>query len=309
MSVLLWFAAGLIGGLLLRPSDRLLARLGRVITLTVYGVVAAQGLFLGSTPSLRATLATTALHGLLFAVVVTVVTLTLAQLLSRTERRERASAPEVNRALLTKGLMSAAFILGLLVASTLVGAIASSQLSGARSLFGWPLNALLLAIGVETGVRRAELREQLRTLPTVAGIALSALTAAALAGTLLSVVLPQSVPALVAGAMGCGFYSVSGPLISELAGPDAGAVVLLGNLLRESIAMCIIGLLPSAGIGAEAAIALGGATAMDSTLPFLSRAYGPSATLRAIGVGFVLSLAVPMLVPAAFWLLQKLSSG
>lgn len=309
MTVLLWFAAGLIGGLLLQPSERLLARLGRAITLTVYAVVAAQGLYLGSTPSLRATLGTTALHGLLFAVVVTITTLTLAQLLSRRERTERANVPEVNRALLAKGLLSAASILGLLVTSTMVGAIASAQLSGARGLFGWPLNALLLAIGVETGVRRAELREQLRTLPTVAGIALSALTAAALAGTALALVLPHAAPALVAGAMGCGFYSVSGPLISELAGPDAGAVVLLGNLLRESIAMCIIGLLPSIGMGAEAAIALGGATAMDSTLPFLSRAYGPSATLRAIGVGFVLSLAVPMLVPAAFWLLQKLSSG
>jgi uncharacterized membrane protein YbjE (DUF340 family) len=114
---------------------------------------------------------------------------------------------------------------------------------------------------------------------------------------------------MVAGALGSGFYSVSGPLITELSGPDAGAVVLLGNLLRESIAMCIIGLLPSFRIGPEAAIALGGATSMDSTLPFLSRTYGGQATLRAIGVGFVLSLAVPVMVPAAYWLLQKLSSG
>ena len=68
-------------------------------------------------------------------------------------------------------------------------------------------------------------------------------------------------------------------------------------------------MLAVSGIGPEAAIALGGATSMDSTLPFLSRTYGGQATLRAIGVGFILSLAVPVMVPAAYWLLQKLSSG
>jgi uncharacterized membrane protein YbjE (DUF340 family) len=143
----------------------------------------------------------------------------------------------------------------------------------------------------------------------VAGIAATALVGALIAGLLLALLLPYPLPAMVAGALGSGFYSVSGPLITELAGPDAGAVVLLGNLLRESLAMCIIGLLPSFRIGPEAAIALGGATSMDSTLPFLSRTYGSQATLRAIGVGFVLSLAVPVMVPAAYWLLQKLSSG
>lgn len=310
MSVLLWFVAGLVAGLLLQPSDRLLARLGRLIMFTVYGVVVAQGLYLGSTPSLQETLATTALHGLLFAVVVSLSTLLVAQFASRTPAGAvQPSRAEVDRLLLANGLRAALLVLGLLVASTLAGATVGERLGALRSGFNWPLQALLLAIGVETGIRRRELGEQLRSLRTVAGIALAALTAAVLAGLLLSLLLPQTLPALVSGAMGCGFYSVSGPLITELAGPDAGAVVLLGNLLRESIAMCIIGLLPALGIRPEAAIALGGATAMDSTLPFLSRAYGPHATLRAIGVGFVLSLIVPVLVPASFWLLQKLSSG
>lgn len=309
MTILLWFVAGLLVGLALTPSDRLLGRLAQLIMFTVYAVVAAQGIYLGSTPSLQGAFGITAFHGLLFALVASATVLVTTQLVFRSGAEATRPTIAIDRQLLTRGLRSAAGVIGLLVTAAVAGSLFATQLSPLRDLLGWPLIALLLSIGVETGVRRSELAAQLRSLRTVIGIAACALVGATAAGLLLSLLLPYPVPALVAGALGSGFYSVSGPVITELAGPDAGAVVLLGNLLRESIAMCIIGLLPSFRVGPEAAISLGGATSMDSTLPFLSRTYGSEATLRAIGVGFVLSLAVPVMVPAAYWLLQKLSSG
>ena len=309
MTILLWFVAGLALGLLLRSSEALLTRVAQFVMFTVYAVVAAQGIYLGSTPSLQGTFGITVLHGMLFALLVSAATVGVAQLFFRSRGDDHRGAVSLDKALLLHGLRSAAGVLGLLVVTALAGSLFASKLAPFRSYLGWPLVALLVSIGIETGIRRRELAEQLRSLRTVAGIAATALVGALIAGLLLALVLPYPLPAMVAGALGSGFYSVSGPLITELAGPDAGAVVLLGNLLRESIAMCIIGLLPSLRIGPEAAIALGGATSMDSTLPFLSRTYGGQATLRAIGVGFILSLAVPVMVPAAYWLLQKLSSG
>ena len=309
MTILLWFVAGLALGLLLRSSEALLTRVAQFVMFTVYAVVAAQGIYLGSTPSLQGTFGITVLHGMLFGVLVSAATVGVAQLFFRSRGDDHRGAVSLDKALLLHGLRSAAGVLGLLVVTALAGSLFASKLAPFRSYLGWPLVALLVSIGIETGIRRRELAEQLRSLRTVAGIAATALVGALIAGLLLALVLPYPLPAMVAGALGSGFYSVSGPLITELAGPDAGAVVLLGNLLRESLAMCIIGLLPSLRIGPEAAIALGGATSMDSTLPFLSRTYGSQATLRAIGVGFVLSLAVPVMVPAAYWLLQKLSSG
>lgn len=309
MTALLWFVAGLALGLLLRSSEALLARVAQLIMFTVYAVVAAQGIYLGSTPSLQGTFGITAVHGLLFALLVSAATIGVAQICFRSRGDLRHASVAIDKALLLHGLRSAAGVLGLLLTTVLAGSLFASKLAPFRTYLGWPLVALLVSIGIETGIRRRELTEQLQSLRTVAGIAATALGGAVIAGLLLAILLPYPLPAMMAGALGCGFYSVSGPLITELAGPDAGAVVLLGNLLRESLAMCIIGLLPSLRIGPEAAIALGGATSMDSTLPFLSRTYGSHATLRAIGVGFVLSLVVPVMVPAAYWLLQKLSSG
>lgn len=309
MTILLWFVAGLAIGLLLRSTEARLAAVARLIMFTVYAVVAAQGIYLGSTPSLQGTFGITALHGLLFALLVSVATIATTQLFVASRGTARLPAVALDRELLARGLRSAAGVIGLLLTAGVAGSLFSTQFAPLRDYLGWPLIALLLSIGLETGIRRSELAAQLRSLRTVIGIAASALVGAGLAGLLLALLLPYPLPALVAGALGSGFYSVSGPVITELAGPDAGAVVLLGNLLRESIAMCFIGLLPSFRIGPEAAIALGGATSMDSTLPFLSRTYGSEATLRAIGVGFVLSLAVPVMVPAVFLLLQKLSSG
>jgi uncharacterized membrane protein YbjE (DUF340 family) len=45
---------------------------------------------------------------------------------------------------------------------------------------------------------------------------------------------------------------------------------------------------------------------MDSSLPFLTRAYGTEGTLVGIGTGLLLSLLVPVAVPSLYWLLDTL---
>ena len=95
MIVLLWFVAGLALGLLLRSSEALLTRVAKLIMFTVYAVVAAQGIYLGSTPSLQGTFGVTALHGLLFALLISAATIGVAHLVygSRGDARRWRAPP------------------------------------------------------------------------------------------------------------------------------------------------------------------------------------------------------------------------
>ncbi len=308
MSILLWFAAGLIAGLVLRASERRLRRLATAVTLSVYAVVAAQGLRLGATPELHGQFETTAGAGALFAIVVSLTTLLIVSPLAR--RISLPSGPAVragiDRALLGAGLRSALQVVVALVASTALGWLLTSHLDPAHAAYVWPLNLLLLLIGLDTGMRRDELRSQLRQARSALWVTGATLMSATVAGALLSWLPGLTPAAAIAGAWGSGFYSVTGPVIGDLAGPQAGAIVFVGNLLRESFAICVIGLLPAVGVPVGAAAALGGATSMDSSLPFLTRAYGTEGTLVGIGTGLLLSLLVPVAVPSLYWLLDTL---
>jgi uncharacterized membrane protein YbjE (DUF340 family) len=79
-------------------------------------------------------------------------------------------------------------------------------------------------------------------------------------------------------------------------GVEVGALALFANILRELLT--IVGLpFVVRYAGRLAAIAPGGATAMDVTLPFIVRYAGDEVGLMAFTSGAVLSALVPILVP------------
>lgn len=86
--------------------------------------------------------------------------------------------------------------------------------------------------------------------------------AAVLAGLLLAMPLKEA----VAVGAGFGWYSLSGVLIAATHSVELGATAFLANVARELMAFLLIPLLVSR-VGKLAAIAPGGATTMDSTLP------------------------------------------
>ncbi len=131
-----------------------------------------------------------------------------------------------------------------------------------------------------------------------AGIVLGSVTAAAAAGRLMGYTFGE------AGAVGAGFgwYSLSGVLISDLHSIRLGTVAFLANVSRELMAIILIPLV-ARKIGFLEAITPGGATAMDTTLPVISRSTGPEITIIAFLTGASLTAVVPVLVP----LLLKLS--
>ncbi|MFZ0891345.1 MAG: lysine exporter LysO family protein [Thermoplasmata archaeon] len=103
------------------------------------------------------------------------------------------------------------------------------------------------------------------------------------------------VPSL-ATSFGFGFYSLAGPLVTARFGATLGLLAFLTNFLRENLTMLLA---PWIGrrVRAEGLTAMGGATAMDTTLFFIVR-YGDSeAGGLALTSGLVLTVAATLLLP------------
>ena len=101
-----------------------------------------------------------------------------------------------------------------------------------------------------------------------------------------------------AAAVGAGFgwYSLSGALLAQIYNAPTGALAFLSNVLRELMAVVAMPILATR-LPPAAAMAPGGATTMDTTLPIIARSMGSEAALLAFASGAALTILVPVLVP------------
>lgn len=101
-----------------------------------------------------------------------------------------------------------------------------------------------------------------------------------------------------AAAVGAGFgwYSLSGVLLTGLHSVELGTLAFLSNVFREILAILTLPLVAKY-LGSLAAIAPGGATSMDVTLPLIKKVAGEEVVLPAFFSGAILSAMVPLLVP------------
>lgn len=93
---------------------------------------------------------------------------------------------------------------------------------------------------------------------------------------------------------GFGWFSLSGPLIGKTLGAEYGTFALLADLIREFYA---IGLLYLIGRNyPNPVIGICGATAMDSTLPFIKNNCSQLDVQIAIFSGFILTILAPFFI-------------
>jgi uncharacterized membrane protein YbjE (DUF340 family) len=118
-----------------------------------------------------------------------------------------------------------------------------------------------------------------------------------LAGSaLVSLVLPSlTMKESMAVGAGFGYYSLSSVFITQLHSHSLGVTALLSNIFREVFTLLATPIMVSY-FGKLAGIASGGATAMDTTLPVISKYSGKSYAIIAVFSGIVLTILVPFLV-------------
>ncbi len=94
---------------------------------------------------------------------------------------------------------------------------------------------------------------------------------------------------------GFGYYSLSSVLISEVASDTLGVIALLSNITREIITLLLTPIF-ARYFGKLAPIASGGATAMDTTLPVITKYIGSDYAIISVFSGIVLTILVPFLI-------------
>ncbi len=162
--------------------------------------------------------------------------------------------------------------------------------------FNFSLIALLFLMGMlfmadEKAV--AKIREaKFRVLIFPFAVALGSIIGGLVGGIILRI----NVFASMGVCAGYGWYTLAGPLAGQLFGLEWGALGFTVNLLRELAT--IVGASLFAKLDKYAPIAMGGATAMDTTLPIIVRNCGQETLITAFTSGFILTVAAPFTITA-----------
>lgn len=185
------------------------------------------------------------------------------------------------------------FVLGLILGLTrfLPDVIMESDFSM------YALYLLMFLVGIGIGADRSSWKVIKETNIKIILVPLCVIVGSLVGVAAISIFTPeiQIKEALAVGA-GFGYYSLSSIFITQISGETLGVIALLSNILREIITLLAVPIFVKY-FGKLAGIASGGATAMDTTLPIISKYTGKEWAIIAVFSGIVLTILVPFLVP------------
>ncbi len=176
---------------------------------------------------------------------------------------------------------------------------------GLKTLTTAALAVLLFTVGFELG-QGGDLKERIKELPKAALFVpllggMGSVLGAVAVGLLLNVSAGTS--SLVAVCFG--WYSMPSVIIAQTYDLTVGTLALLTNVFREVLAIVLIPWIAKK-LGPLPAVASGGATSLDVTLPMISQNTDVQTALIAIYSGSVLSGVVPLLVPLVIKVLERI---
>jgi len=150
------------------------------------------------------------------------------------------------------------------------------------------LYVLLLLIGLDlaqVAISRSWLAPRVLLIPFLVMIG------SMIAGVLISLATGEQLAVALALSTGFGWFSLSGALAGQYLGDAYASVALLNDLMRELIGLSVVFLLGRNY--ANSSIGVCGATAMDTTLPFVRKACNYEYVPTAIISGLILTVAAP----------------
>ncbi|WP_069649448.1 lysine exporter LysO family protein [Caloranaerobacter ferrireducens] len=154
---------------------------------------------------------------------------------------------------------------------------------------------LLFLVGIEIGLNKESLTRVKKIGFKILLVPIMIILGSILGSILGGIVI--GMPYNEAGAVGAGFgwYSLSSVLLSSYS-TELGALAFMSNVIREIIAFISIPFIAKY-VGDLESIAPAGATAMDTSLPIITKSTNSSVSIIAFVTGVILSSAVPALVP------------
>jgi len=272
------FVLGFVAGRLVRRRSRWIPR---ALILTVIVLVGLLGASLNDV-ALGALVVTIPI-ALGFALLVLVLTAGVSMLLARLRPPRSPSEPSAET--------SERFPLSLVLVAAVLAGFGIGRLVPvpAGAAIEWALYVLLALVAFDLPLSWAGLRSV--WVPLTAAVA-----GALVAGAVFAVVSGVALPVAMATALAFGWYTLAGPLVLARAGALLGLLAFLANFLRENLTMVLS---PVVGrrLGGEGLSALGGATAMDTTLYFVTRYGDRNAGSLALASGLILTVTASLVLP------------
>jgi len=187
-------------------------------------------------------------------------------------------------------------------ASAVITALLAGLLLGLAG-FEAPLglvHPLLLLLVFLAGLELGSVGERLRFEPRL--VLLPLLSMAGSVAASIPFYLLLGVPPAIAAGMG--WYTFTAPYIAAASGSALlAAIALLSNIVREQATIILVSVL-GCRIPLPVAVALGGVTTMDTTLPIYVKTYGTAGAVAAVINGAILTILVPTLVPLLYTILH-----
>ncbi len=158
------------------------------------------------------------------------------------------------------------------------------------------LMILLFFVGIDIG-RQKDVLDKIKKVGVKAlliplAVTMGSIVGSMTAGLFLKMKINESG---VIGA-GLGWYSLSSTMLLAEGYVELSALAFLANVFREIAALIIIPLVAK-HIGKLEAIAPAGATAMDTSLPVISKATDPQITVISFITGVSCTIIVPIILP------------
>lgn len=154
---------------------------------------------------------------------------------------------------------------------------------------------LLFFIGIDIGSTE-DMGEKLKKMnKKVLLLPFVAIFGSLVGGAVSSFVLALDMKECIAIASGMGWYSFSAIELGRIQ-PYLGGVALMTNVFREVFSLIFVPIVAKK-IGSYESVAICGATSMDTLLPVINQSNPPRISIVAFYSGFVISSAVPILLP------------
>ena len=157
------------------------------------------------------------------------------------------------------------------------------------------LYLLMITVGISVGMNKQVFNKIKEYHIKILIIPVATIIASVIGGLVSAWILGIDLKDGAAIASGLGWYSLSGVLITQLAGAQIGAIAFMSNLMREILSYIMIPYVAK-NFNKYTAIAPAGATSEDTTLPMLIKYTSEDVVVMAIFNGIICSAMVPILI-------------
>lgn len=305
LTVIGLFVVGIGIGIVFRKSELFLKVTEKLVTIAVFALLFFLGVSVGSDPRIVNNITILGWQAVLLSSGAILGSLLLAKLMASFFRKKEVSARKPKEPATTIGsrlmqmLRNQSLWILLFFAAGIVTSIheITPRFLGHENVSTATLYAMMIFVGSGIGSdpRALDILKQtsfhILIVPVIVIIG-------SIGGSLVVSQFLENVNSANGMAVGAGFgyYSLSAIIIGKISGGEMGVIALLSNIFREVFTLVAAPLMVR-WFGQLGAIASGGATAMDTTLPVIIKATGKEYAVISIFSGIVLSILVPLLVP------------